>query len=861
MKKSILPSTMLLLAVLAAGSLWAAQGYRDFYPLMLDTRETELFSVSGYVRDEFNGKGVGFAVVRLDGVGGNFATKIIGSTGFFRFTGLDPAQFPQHQSRLSAQHSGYLDSAALIGIQPGTNHTLLLKSKTVILLHGFCGSYFGTWGGDDGPFATALSEEGFDVVGVDIGEYPINVMPVSTARDNFRSALESNCHQRGIQSYDVIAHSMGGIVARYYATKNPEDRKRINKLVTLGTPHHGTQVANFILSTRDDPALWGVYLNLACSVDLNEISLPVEDSAAVDLAVDSVFLNSLNYNEIDVVSSDCETDFVEETDHHSTTLFSIAGTAPGGPWTFTRLFLPCALQPSDGFVLTSRAYYHNGHKCTDTGLGCSGTHHKNSDGGLAKSVCIAEKVVDLLKNGAFDCSVEDHEKNEGVHTSSLPLIEQIVQPGATYTDSTAIDAISVADFLCVSTADSLAYTLTSPSGRVIDPEECELDPDLEYSSSSGAVHYSIRNPEPGLWMHSVRCIDSTGPESVMIMATFDGDVVLAAETTSGIDPDGAFILHASLTDAGTPIPTGAVTAMVRSPDGSTEQIDLFDDGFGNDAFAGDGIYSATYPAGGEVGIFGFRFHGDTDPGGPQSEHREALRIGTAAWLPDLAIGESGLEVSATTMPIGGVMELSASFTNRGAATADSVLITLSNVSYNQALAETLLIDMAPGQTVVLQTQWLAVAEGSFRLRAGIDLIGEQTESSFVNNGSELEVTVFVPGGVSSVPGEGSIDGPDGASGSATSRVLLHSSFPNPLASGSTSIRFQVPQVDAQVDLAVFDVRGRRIKLLMSGVLPQGEHVRAWDGSDCSGRQVASGIYFCRLQVAGEVQIKKMVVVR
>jgi pimeloyl-ACP methyl ester carboxylesterase len=44
----------------------------------------------------------------------------------------------------------------------------------------------------------------------------------------------------------LIAHSMGGIVARVYAKYYKPSNKVIKRIVTLGTPHHGTPFANLI---------------------------------------------------------------------------------------------------------------------------------------------------------------------------------------------------------------------------------------------------------------------------------------------------------------------------------------------------------------------------------------------------------------------------------------------------------------------------------------------------------------------------------------------------------------------------------------------------------------------------------------
>lgn len=43
---------------------------------------------------------------------------------------------------------------------------------------------------------------------------------------------------------DIIGHSMGGIVARYYI-EQMNGAKKVNKLITLGSPHNGTKIAVF----------------------------------------------------------------------------------------------------------------------------------------------------------------------------------------------------------------------------------------------------------------------------------------------------------------------------------------------------------------------------------------------------------------------------------------------------------------------------------------------------------------------------------------------------------------------------------------------------------------------------------------
>ena len=48
----------------------------------------------------------------------------------------------------------------------------------------------------------------------------------------------------GAGEVDIIGHSMGGVVARYYITLGGGDRS-VHRLITLGSPHAGTDVSGF----------------------------------------------------------------------------------------------------------------------------------------------------------------------------------------------------------------------------------------------------------------------------------------------------------------------------------------------------------------------------------------------------------------------------------------------------------------------------------------------------------------------------------------------------------------------------------------------------------------------------------------
>jgi hypothetical protein len=94
-------------------------------------------------------------------------------------------------------------------------------------------------------------------------------------------------------------------------------------------------------------------------------------------------------------------------------------------------------------------------------------------------------------------------------------------------------------------------------------------------------------------------------------------------------------------------------------------------------------------------------------------------------------------------------------------------------------------------------------------------------------------------------------------------VAIDDLLPNPPAAAATETRLQraVPTpftsettigyslaVEAEVELAVFGIEGRRVRTLQRGSQPAGEHRITWDGTDDHGRAVAAGVYYTRLSV-------------
>ncbi len=76
-----------------------------------------------------------------------------------------------------------------------------------------------------------------------------------------------------------------------------------------------------------------------------------------------------------------------------------------------------------------------------------------------------------------------------------------------------------------------------------------------------------------------------------------------------------------------------------------------------------------------------------------------------------------------------------------------------------------------------------------------------------------------------------------------------------------TLRYRLPQT-GHVQLAVFDLTGRRVALLVDGLQEGGrEHTMIWNGRDAGDRPVGSGVYFARLQVGEQVLTRRSILVR
>ncbi|MDO9577978.1 MAG: FlgD immunoglobulin-like domain containing protein [Candidatus Cloacimonadales bacterium] len=90
-------------------------------------------------------------------------------------------------------------------------------------------------------------------------------------------------------------------------------------------------------------------------------------------------------------------------------------------------------------------------------------------------------------------------------------------------------------------------------------------------------------------------------------------------------------------------------------------------------------------------------------------------------------------------------------------------------------------------------------------------------------------------------------------------IQLHDNYPNPF-NPETNISFSLPQ-DQEIELIVYNLKGQKVRQLVSGRFASGQHSVVWGGKDDNGKKVSSGLYLYKLKANDLELTKKMLLLK
>jgi hypothetical protein len=276
--------------------------------------------------------------------------------------------------------------------------------------------------------------------------------------------------------------------------------------------------------------------------------------------------------------------------------------------------------------------------------------------------------------------------------------------------------------------------------------------------------------------------------------------------------------------------------------GLTDIVAISSTGYTNLALKGDGtVWAWGYNAFGQLGLG----HSATAvPTATMINGLPAIRAITAGYSASFAIGEDG---SAWSWGADGNGQLGAGTSIGGR-----------NVPGPMALVN-------PLQIVSGEGGWGAAVMGNRRVRVW----GYNAEQI---NGSSTPLQIYnpmqVPGvvrvgaigaGYGTVHAMGDLDGVTAVPGEDLPIALALAASPNP-SYGRTRLAFDLPRA-GHATLAIYDLAGRRVRVLVDDMREPGRYDETWDGRADAGSAHVAGVYFARLEVSGEVRTQRIVRIR
>jgi len=258
----------------------------------------------------------------------------------------------------------------------------------------------------------------------------------------------------------------------------------------------------------------------------------------------------------------------------------------GGKTIFVKWFLiPWLTSRGDGVITLENAQIEN------HDIDCLRLDHN----ALLNHSEVCEKVVKYLlnPNTPSDNYIPGEKPGDSQRMIFGSEKEDTISVGETHNNSFAVDPKTEKITVGVDWPGSdMDLTLISPRGTILEPNDSLV---LEYGKTDTSVWYTIDAPEVGEWTAQVEGVN-TPPEGeqVWFRTLHSSSVVLEVTTDTNqlsYHVNECATVVAKIADENTPVTGAIVSAQMRQPDSSIEEIVLYDDGAQGDAVPNDGFYT------------------------------------------------------------------------------------------------------------------------------------------------------------------------------------------------------------------------------------------------------------------------------
>ena len=422
--------------------------------------------------------------------------------------------------------------SAVIDDQNVDGQELSIKPRPVILVHGFNADWH-TWDTYVGP-DNFLAPHGLHGYAVGDGQVA-GVLQTGSLSDPFghTNTIAENAailgeyianvrQATGAEQVDLVVHSMGGMISRYYIDRVMKSRD-VAQLIILGTPMGGSSCAVL-------PASLGVLL--PATIEIQPAYMEGIFNQQIYHRRGVPFHALAGTKILEAVQSPCTpvpSDLVVTVDSVR------AIPMPVQEFPLLHIELNVSAEAFNSFVLP---------------------HLKTPPGGF-------KEESDPLPGS----TATSHSQFSKTFTGHL-------NPGESRDVIINIDAgVAVANFALYDTSRSLTTQVTGASGNVIqlDPQKNGLV-QIDDPASLFFLGYGFNQPKPGRWIVTIQTTAQTPPEGAdyAILAQFKGGASLGSSISALLPQQGQPVeVQVNLTQDGQALNLNSAEARLRQPDGST----------------------------------------------------------------------------------------------------------------------------------------------------------------------------------------------------------------------------------------------------------------------------------------------------
>jgi hypothetical protein len=642
-----------------------------------------------------------------------------------------------------------------------------------------------------------------------------NIDPTGSFRDNaVRLKAYIDDRMGSVQEHigyrpamvNIIAHSMGGLIARdYMHGLDPPNAHLVDKVIMLATPNKGVRLAN--LAKMISPTGWGQWTPWA-----------PDQTAWGDLT-------TWNVDDMTAEWGDAHTG----CDASSPEYYLVAGKLLR---TFRR---------TDGLVRAGSVFGIDAcGKYSAMGAGHFSIHDSES--------VLADYIIPVLSgNPPPDRGGASSDESAVDEAAVLAVAGDSLEAGRFSESAVWVDAgVDTVSFTSLWFGGDLFLTCRSPSGVLVDSLYAHQDPSMNFirgeGDSGGSETFTIQDPEPGEWHLRVECHEESGwvmvctlgASLVTLLPSVPEDPVVAGTTVT---------IALSLTEADAPLSGASCMAWLRAPSAAVDSLALYDDGQHEDGAAGDGGYANSYSVGGGDGVYtvGFEAAGEAPVSG-QFRRLESRAFTAGDHTPPTVrvLSPNGGEEL-----IGGAQcTLRWLAEDTGVVDYSEVILSYDNGStYPDTLARFSDPDPPPDSTYV----W--TVPDDYQTRCRLAVLARDCSGNWGSDISDATWSVVPSTGVPA-------DEPLALSG----LPRLFQNVPNPF-NPVTTIAFETPAAARSATLTIHNLRGAAVREWSWASPAPGVHHVNWDSTDGRGRRVGSGVYFYRLQIDEWSDLKKMVILK